>query len=129
MQYALLTIVSLLAYIGGLVILLRATPRLCFHSFDEGLFMGIAALAVVGALLALGAFIVTYSLFSGNLPIKVLNFFMLVGVLVVGVRLALASFRPRVVTGTFEASRIMAGGYGVLLVLAALYCIVLLFLG
>jgi hypothetical protein len=127
MQYALWTIVSLLAYAGGLVILLQVTPRLCFRSFDEGLFMGLAAVAIIGALLAFGSFVVTYSIFSGDLQVRIVNFLMLVGILMVAIRLSMRSFRPRVLTGMVEVSRIMVGSYGILLVLAALYCIVQLF--
>ncbi len=127
MQYALWTIVSLVAYVGGLIILLRATPRLCFRSFDEGLFMGFAALAIAGALLSFGSFVVTYSIFSGTLEVKIVNFLMLIGILIVGIRLSMRSFRPRTLTGTIEASRIMVGSYGILLAFATLYCIIQLF--
>jgi hypothetical protein len=128
MSYALLTIASILAYIGGLVIMARTTPLLFVRSFDEGLFMGIAALDILGAMLSFGAFVITYSLFNGNFAIKVLDFFMLVGITIIAVRFALSSFRPRNVTGTVQASRIMTGSYGIFLVLIALYCIVLLFI-
>ena len=129
MVYPLLTIGSLLAYGVGLVIIVRTTPLLFVRSFDEGLFMGIAALDILGAMLSFGAFVITYSLFNGNLPIKVLDFFMLVGITIIAASFARSSFRPRTVTGTVRTSRIMTGSYGIFLVLIALYCLVLLFIG
>ncbi len=89
--------------------------------------MGWAVLDILGAFLAFGAFTVTYGLFNANIPIKIVNFLMLVGVIVVAVRSALISFRSATQPKTVRVSRILAGSYGIVLVLAALYCIILLF--
>lgn len=127
MQYVLWTFVSLLAYIAGLILLVRVTPRLLKRSFDEIPFMGIAALAILGGLLTFGAVAITVGVFSANLLIKVIDFLLLVGVLVVAARLALRCFRPASTAGTFTASRFMAGGYCTFLSLASLYYMVALF--
>lgn len=127
MQYVLWTLVSLIGYIGGLIILIRVTPMLLVRSYDEGLFMAIAALDILGAILAFGAVVITYGIFTGNLAIKILDFCLLVGILLVCVRQALVSFRPRSIANKPLASRIITGGYASFLILASLYCIVLLF--
>ena len=127
MQYFLWTLASLISYAGGLIILIRVTPMLLVRSYDEGLFMGIAALDILGALLAFGAVVITYGVFSGNFAIKVLDFAFLLGIIIVSVRLAFASFQRRSLTDTLVASRFIAGGYALFLVVASLYCIVLLF--
>lgn len=128
MQQFLLTFVCLIAYAGGLVILVTVTPRLLFLSFDEGMFMGIAAADVFGAILAFGAVGVAFALFNASIPIRVLDFLLLVGILIVGIRMSLRSFRPRNIKGTFPVSRVIAGSYCLLLFVAALYLIVWLFL-
>ena len=128
MQQFLLTLICLIAYAGGLVILVKVTPRLLFLSFDEGMFMSIAAADVFGAILAFGAVGVTFALFNASLPIRGLDFLLLVGILIVGIRMSLRSFRPRNSKGTFPLSRVIAGSYCLLLSAAALYLIVWLFL-
>lgn len=127
MQYVLWTFLSLVAYIGGLVIITRATPPLTIRSFDEGLFMSIAALDILGAMLAFGAFIVTYGLYSGNFPIKVLNFFMLLGIAIIAGRLGFTTYRPRSKVKTQPISRMIVIVYCAFLICIALYCVTLLF--
>lgn len=127
MQPTLLTIISVLAYIIGLVILTMVTPRLLKLAYDEGMFMGIAAADVVGGLLAFGAVAFTFAAFNGSFATRVLDFLMLLGILIVGIRMSLRSFRPRHMGGTFRVSRILAGSYCLLLLLAALYAMILLF--
>lgn len=129
MTYTLLTLASIIAYIGGLIVVVKATPRLLAHAFDEGLFMGIAALMILGSLLAFGAVVTTYGVFNAGLGIKILDFFFLLGIFIVGLRLSMMSFRPRIETGTFRVSRILAGFYCLLLAIAALCYIVQLFVG
>lgn len=127
MQYFLWTLASFISYIGGLIILVRVTPMLLVRSYDEGAFMGVAALDILGALLAFGAVVITYNLFNGNLAIKILDFAFLLGIIGISGRLALASFRPRSMKNTLLVSRILAGGYTLFLILASLYLLVLLF--
>jgi len=129
MLFVLGTLASLLAYAGGLVIVMKVTPKLLSRQYDEGLFMGIAAADIAGGILAFAAVLVTFELFNGtqNLLIKLFDTLLLVGIAIIAVRMSLRSFRPRLAAGTFLASRILAGGFCILLMLAALYAIVLLF--
>ena len=128
MQPVVWTVIGLIAYIGGLAIILTMTPRLLKLRFDEGLFMGIAAADVFGGLLAFAPVGLTFALFNGAFGIRVLDFLLLVGVVVVALRIAVRSFRPRYMAGTFQTTRMLAGGYGLLLLAAALYSMVLLIL-
>lgn len=127
MTYFLWVMGSLIAYIGGLVIIWQVTPRLLGCSYDEGLFMAIAALDIVGALLAFGAVVVTFALFNGAIGIKIMDFILLVGILLLGLRMAWLSVRPHWLTNTVRVSRIIACVYCLCLALAALYYIVQMF--
>ena len=130
MLFVLGTLVSLIAYIGGLFIVIKVTPLLLFRQYDEGLFMGIAVADIVGGILAFAAVMVTFALFNGtqNVITKVFDTVLLVGIFLIAVRMSLHSFRPRTVAGTFLVSRVLAGSFCLLLTLAAIYAIVLLFL-
>ena len=121
MSYVLWTLASLIAYVCGLIILVKVTPLLLSRSYDEGLFMAIASGDVFGAVA------LTFALFSGSFAIRVLDFLLLVGLIIVSGRLSYISFRPRRSTSFRRASRIVAGTYCLFLVLAALYYMVLLF--
>ena len=127
MSPVLWTIFSLIAYVCGLAIILKVTPRLCKLAFDEGLFMVIAAADVFGAIFAFGAVGVTFAAFNGTLAIRVLDFFLLVGLFIVGLRVTLRSLRPRSTWGTVRLSRILAGSFGIFLLLAAFFSLVFLF--
>jgi hypothetical protein len=124
------TLASLIAYIGGLFIVIKVTPLLLSRQYDEGLFMGIAAADIVGGILAFAAVMVTFALLNGtqNVITRIFDTVLLVGIFLIAVRMSLHSFRPRIVAGTFLVSRILAGSFCLLLVLAATYAIVLLFL-
>ena len=128
MPPALWTLIGLVAYVCGLVIVITMTPRLVRLRFDEGLFMGIAAADVLGGMLAFAPLAITFALFNGSFGVKVLDFLLLVGIFVVGLRMSLRSFRPRNAGGTFRVSRILAGSFCLLLLAASVYCIILLFL-
>ncbi len=127
MSFALWTLLCLIAYIGGLVILVWVTPHLLARSYDEGMFMGIAAADVFGGMLAFGAVAITFGIFSGNFGSKILDFLLLIGILIVGGRMSLRSFRSRSFSGTYLTSCIIVGSYGAFLALAALFYIVMLF--
>ena len=127
MSYVLWTLASLIAYVCGLIILVKVTPLLLSRSYDEGLFMAIAAGDVFGGLFVFGAVTLTFALFSGSFAIRVLDFLLLVGIIIVSARLSYISFRPRRSTSFRRVSRIVAGTYCLFLVLAALYYMVLLF--
>ena len=128
MQPVVWTVIGLIAYSCGLAIMLTMTPRLLKLRFDEGLFMGIAAADVFGGLLAFAPVGITFALFNGAFGIRVLDFLLLVGIVVVALRIAVRSFRPRYMAGTFQTTRVLAGSYGLLLLAAALYSMVLLIL-
>ena len=128
MQYVLWVIVSLIGYVAGVSILLRVTPMLLHRQYDEGFFMGIAALDIVGALLAFGGVIIPLLLFSGSLGVRIFAVLFLLGILFVAVRLALRSLRPRPEINTFFVSRIIAGIYSIFLALASLYYLVQVFI-
>src|SRR6266487_533900 len=128
MQPIVWTLIGLIAYVFGLVIVITMTPRLLKLRFDEGLFMGIAVAVVLGGIMAFSPLAITFALFNGSFGVKILDFLLLVGIFVVGLRMSLRSFRPRYAGGTFQVSRILAGGYCLLLLVASMYCIILLFL-
>ena len=127
MSPALWTVFGLIAYICGLAIILNVTPRLCKLAFDEGLFMVIAAADVFGAIFAFGAVGITFATFNGVLAIRVLDFFLLVGLFIVGLRVTFRSLRPRSTWGTVRLSRILAGSFGIFLLLAAFFSLAILF--
>lgn len=120
------TLASLVAYVGGLIILVKVTPLLLTRSYDEGMFMAIAAGDVFGGLFVFGAVTLTFALFSGSFAIRVLDFLLLLGIIIVSARLSYTSFRSSMLR-KYRASSIVAGSYCLLLVLAALYYLILLF--
>ena len=128
MQYVLWTLASLVAYAGGLIMIMRITPLLLPRSFDEPWFTGIAVIDIIGAILAFGAVVVTYSLFSGAFAVRVLDFLLLIGIALAAGRTAFTCFRGYAGTQTLLVSRITATGYGIFLALAALYYILQLFM-
>ena len=127
MQQVIWTLIGLVAYICGLVIIVAVTPRLWKLRFDEGLFMGLAAADVLGGILAFAPIGITFALFNGTVAIKLFDFLLLVGIFIVGLWMSLRSFRPRYKGGTFQISRVLVGSYLLFLVVAAAYSIVLLF--
>lgn len=129
MMFFLGTLACLLAYAGGLIIVNKVTPQLFIRSYDEGLFMGIAAADVMGGLLAFGAVAFIYGLLNGavNLGTRILDFLLLAGIFIIAARMSFRSFGARNKVGTFLVSRIIAGVYSTLLAAAAIYAIVLLF--
>ncbi|MBE3558795.1 MAG: hypothetical protein IMW89_06155 [Ktedonobacteraceae bacterium] len=127
MVYVIWTVVSIAAYIIGLFIIWTTMPRLLVHSYDEGSFMGFAALAILGAILVFGAVAITFAVFSGAFGIRVLDFIFLVGIFLVGMASALKSFRPAILVRTHRSSRIMAGVFCLCLATASLYYVVQIF--
>ncbi|MBO0783803.1 MAG: hypothetical protein J2P37_33765 [Ktedonobacteraceae bacterium] len=121
------TLGSIVGYIAGLVIILLMTPRLVRLSFDEGLFMGMAALEILGALLVFGAVAVTFGAFSGAIGVRILDFVFLGGIVLVGIRGAWSGVHPGFVRTSYRASRAGVIIFCLCLVLAALYYIVQLF--
>jgi hypothetical protein len=128
MQSVVWTLIGLIAYVCGLVIVFTMTPRLLKFRYDEWMFMGFAVAVVSGGIMAFAPLAITFALFNGSLGVKIFDFLLLVGIFVVGLRTSLRSFRPRYAAGTFKVSRILAGSYCLLLLAASVYCIILLFL-
>lgn len=128
MQSVVWTLIGIVAYVCGLVIVVTMTPRLWKFNYDEWMFMGFAAAIVLGGILAFVPLAITFALFNGSLGVKIFDFLLLVGIFVVGLRMSLRSFRPRYAGGTFRVSRILAGSFCLLLLAASVYCIILLLL-
>ena len=128
MQPLVWTLIGLIAYVCGVVMLVTMTQRLWKFRYDEWMFMGYAAAVVSGGILVFVPLGITFALFNGSFGVKVFDFLLLVGIFVVGLRMSLYSFRPRYAGGTFQVSRILAGSYCLLLLAASMYCIILLFL-
>ena len=128
MQPVFWMLIGLVAYVCGLILVIAMTPRLLNLRYDEGLFMVIAVAVVLGGILAFAPLAITFALFNGSFGVKILDFLLLAGIFVVGLRMSLRSFRPRYGSGTFQVSRILAGSYCLLLLAASMYCIIVLFL-
>jgi hypothetical protein len=128
MQLVVWTLIGLIAYVCGVFIVVTMTPRLWKFKYDEWMFMGFAAAIVCGGILVFVPLAITFALFNGSLGVKIFDFLLLVGILVVGLRMSLRSFLPGNAGGTFQVSRILAGSFSLLLLAASVYCIILLFL-
>jgi hypothetical protein len=122
----LLETLALVAYIVGLVLIVRATPRLLFRSYDEVWFMVFATLDIFGALLVFGGILISLAAVNGNVGMKALDFFLLVVVMLITGYMAVSCFR-HYSRGVQQISRYAAGGFCLFLLLAALYYIVQLF--
>jgi hypothetical protein len=127
MSNVLWILLAIIAYIGGLAVMLRMTPMLLARSFDEGLFMAIAAADILGAILSFGAVVAMYAVFNAAVLVKIVDFVLLVGILFVTGRLALFCLRPRFIAGTNRVSRVLAGAFCLCLTIASVYYMVQLF--
>lgn len=127
MSNVLWVICSIVAYIAGLYIMLRTTPMLLARSYDEGLFMAIAAADILGAILSFGGIVILYAIFNASTIIKVIDFLLLIGILLITARLAMFSLRPRYIVGTNKISRILSGIYCICLAVASVYYMIQLF--
>jgi len=125
MENILFSLLSIFAYITGLVIIWKVTPRLLSHSFDELAFVGIATLDIVGAFFAFGAIVVTLGLFNGSFGVKLIDLLLLVGIFAVSISMTMFCLRPR--ARTFRVSQCLASAYCLFLVGAASYYTIQLF--
>ena len=89
------TLACLCAYIGGLIVLVRVTPLLLIRRYDDGYFMAIAAADVFGGLFVFGAVAVTFALFSGGFAVRLLDFFLLLGIVIVALIMSYRSYYSR----------------------------------
>lgn len=117
--------IGFVAYAGGLVIITRLTPILITHPYDDPTFMGASIVDVIGGILAFIGILLPFALFSGGLFVRFIDFFLLMGLLLISARTGIRSFRAGY--GTYRFSRIFASSYGLLLFIASLYCLILLF--
>ncbi|MEO7020554.1 MAG: hypothetical protein ABI234_10425 [Ktedonobacteraceae bacterium] len=126
----LLTFGCIVAYSAGLVLLVKIVPGLLKRAYDDALFIGVAAVAVLGAMLAFGSIGITFAVFSGATLVRVFDALLLLILLLIALRTAMGTFRPRygIGVGTYRVSRIMTGSFFLALALAAVYVLVLLFL-
>lgn len=125
----LITFACIVAYIIGLFLLVKVTPGLIKRAFDDALFIGVAAVAVFGAMLSFGGIGVVYAISDGAMVARVFDALLLLILGIVALRTAIRVFRPGYFNslGTYRASRIMAGSFFLALVAAALVVLVLLF--
>ena len=126
----LITLGCLVAYIAGLFLLVRIMPRLIKHAFDDALFIGVAAVAIFGAMLAFGAVGVTFAIFTGGLGVRIADALLLLILGIVTLRTSLNAFRPRYDSyqSANRTSRILTGSFFLLLSATAVAVLVLLFL-
>lgn len=120
----------IVTYSAGLVLLIKIVPSLLKRAYDDALFIGVAALAILGAMLAFGAIGITFAIFSGAVLARILDALLLLIFLLIALRTAIGALRPRygIGIGTYRVSRIMTGGFFLALACAAIYVLVLLFL-
>jgi hypothetical protein len=126
MQAFLWMLVSLMAYIVGLMLIVKVTPRLLLRSYDDAWFMVFAVLDILGALLIFGCIVISLGVFEGNVGIRALDFILLVVVILVTGRVAFSCFRNDR-GGVRFVSRYGAGFFCLLLTFAAFYEIIGLF--
>jgi hypothetical protein len=124
-----LTILSVVAYGLGLFLLIRIAPDLIKRAYDDALFIPIAAVAIVGAMLVFGAIGLTFAIFNGAPAVRGFDAFLLVVLIAVALRIGTSALRPRygIGIGTYRISRILTGVFFLILVLTALYVLIALF--
>lgn len=125
----LLTLLSIVAYVAGLILLVKVTPGLTKRAYDDILFIPFAAVTILGAMLAFGAIGVTFAAFSGNTLVRVVDALLLAVLLIIALRTAFRSFRPNyhISVDTYRVSRILTGIFCLVLAAIAVYVLLLLF--
>jgi hypothetical protein len=126
----LITFGCLVAYAAGLILLTRIMPRLIKRAVDEALFIGVAAVAILGAMLAFSAVGVTFAIFSGGIGVRILDALLLLLLGIVTLRTSLKAFRtPRYDSSqnTNRLSQIITGSFFLLLAVACVAVLALLF--
>ncbi|HVB71929.1 MAG TPA: hypothetical protein VNE38_00090, partial [Ktedonobacteraceae bacterium] len=109
-------------------LLLKVTPLLLRHNFDEGYFMGLAAADIFGGLLVFGPVGVIFAENNGTLTARVFDVIMLLIIGIVSLRIAYRSFRPHYMMNVLRVSGIVVGGYFLLLLVLTIYALVLMFM-
>ena len=126
----LITLGCLVAYIVGLFLLVRIMPRLIKRAVDDALFIGVAAIAIFGAMLAFGAIGVTFAVFTGGLGVRIADALLLLILGIVTLRTSINAFRPRYDSyqSASRVSRVTVGVFFLLLATAAAIVLILLFI-
>ncbi|WP_052888952.1 hypothetical protein [Thermogemmatispora carboxidivorans] len=130
MSIFLFILLGLLVYIAALVVLTRATARLRYYRFDEAGFLGMAALDIVAGILLFSAVATPLVLLTGN-NVEIIEGHVLALLLLLGVVLVAGVMAWRSLGWTPSSqtlSRLLGGLYCLLLAVAALVCMVLIFL-
>jgi hypothetical protein len=125
----LISLGCLVAFVAGIFLLVRIMPRLIKRAVDDALFIGVAAVAIFGAMLAFGSIGVTFAVFSGGIGVRIADAVLLVVLGVATLRTALGAFRPRYNSYQSEnrTTRLIVGSFFLLLTGTALVLLVLLF--
>lgn len=123
----LLTLLCLVSYGGGLVLLHRITPMLLRSRFDDVFFMGLAAAIIIGSLLAFAPIGILFAYFNSILSVRIFDVILLLGIAVVALRIGYRCFRPAYTTQVVRLSGILAGSYYILVLGLATYAVVLMF--
>jgi hypothetical protein len=125
-----LILASFAGYGLGLVLLWKITPRLRSYQVDELAFIGAAMLDVLAGILLFSAVAIPPTILAAStieaIEGRVLALLFLLGIVLVAGSTALRSFfwSP----GSLVLSRVLAGGYCLLLTVAALFALVWIFL-
>ena len=126
----LITLACLVAYSAGLFLLIRIMPRLIKRAVDDALFIGVAAIAIFGAMLAFGGIGVTFGIFAGGIGVRILDGIMLLILGIVTLRTSINAFRPRYDSyqSASRLSRLSVGSFFLVLAGASAIVLILLFL-
>lgn len=128
----LISLGCLVAFVAGIFLLVRIMPRLIKRAVDDALFIGVAAVAIFGAMLAFGSIGVTFAIFSGGIGVRIADAVLLVVLGIATLRTALGAFRPRYTSynnyqNDHRITRLIVGSFFLLLSGATLALLVLLF--
>src|SRR6266849_7834322 len=123
----LLVVLCLAAYGGGLVVLRNVTPLLLKRKFDDVLFMGLAAVLILGSLLAFAPIGVMLAFFNSTTSVRIGDTMLLLVMVIVVTRITFRCFRPGYKMVVVRLSGILAGSYYLLVLGLAIYAIVLMF--
>ncbi len=123
----LLVVLCLAAYGGGLVVLRNVTPLLLKRKFDDVLFMGLAAVLILGSLLAFAPIGVMLAFFNSTTSVRIGDTILLLVMVIVVTRITFRCFRPGYKMEVVRLSGILAGSYYLLVLGLAIYAIVLMF--
>ena len=123
----LLVVLCLAAYGGGLVVLRNVTPLLLKRRFDDVLFMGLAAVLILGSLLLFAPIGVMFAFFNSTTSVHIVDTILLLVMVIVVMRITFRCFRPGYKMEVVRLSGILAGSYYLLVLGLAIYVIVLMF--